>query len=279
MNHKRGFTLIELLVVISIIALLLSILMPALSKVKEQARIVVCKSNLKQLSVAIDTYRVDYNGKAPISLGGRSMWMFQLAPYMGESKYVDDPTKVLEGAMKVLWCPSTREPPGPPDVGTFGRNDRRWRYHWADPVSGIFFGAEGSYVLNEYIGGIDFNLYGEDWATWPELDPENANPRSFRVSGTGRSDVPVFGDGVWMGGYPRVGDLTSGSWCYRTDGSEPLVYGGVDNGVSRFYIDRHDMANNFSFADGHVEKVDLMDYWKLKWNAIFRVQKSDVIFP
>ena len=52
MARKSGFTLIELLVVISIIALLLSILMPALTKVKAQARAVVCKSNLKQLAVA-----------------------------------------------------------------------------------------------------------------------------------------------------------------------------------------------------------------------------------
>ena len=44
---KQGFTLIELLVVISIIALLLSILMPALQKIKEQARAVICTANLR----------------------------------------------------------------------------------------------------------------------------------------------------------------------------------------------------------------------------------------
>ena len=61
MRRKKGFTLIELLVVISIIALLLSILMPALSAVKERARFVVCKSNLRQLGVAAATYVGDNN--------------------------------------------------------------------------------------------------------------------------------------------------------------------------------------------------------------------------
>ncbi|RLC73875.1 MAG: hypothetical protein DRI61_17680, partial [Chloroflexi bacterium] len=60
-----AFTLIELLVVISIIALLLSILMPSLSKVKEQAKKIVCGSNLRQQGIAFVTYALDNNGKFP----------------------------------------------------------------------------------------------------------------------------------------------------------------------------------------------------------------------
>ena len=48
MNSKRAFTLVELLVVIAIIALLMSILMPALARVRNQAKDVLCQSNLKQ---------------------------------------------------------------------------------------------------------------------------------------------------------------------------------------------------------------------------------------
>jgi len=58
---KRAFTLIELLVVISIIAVLMSILMPALGKVKEQAKKVVCGTNLHQQGVGFMAYAADYN--------------------------------------------------------------------------------------------------------------------------------------------------------------------------------------------------------------------------
>jgi prepilin-type N-terminal cleavage/methylation domain-containing protein len=56
MRTKRAFTLVELLVVISIIALLLSILMPALNKVRDQARTVVCASNLHQWGLVAGVY-------------------------------------------------------------------------------------------------------------------------------------------------------------------------------------------------------------------------------
>ncbi len=64
-TQKNGFTLIELLVVISIIALLLSILMPSLQKARTLAKQAVCASNLHQISIASLTYEID-NERLPM---------------------------------------------------------------------------------------------------------------------------------------------------------------------------------------------------------------------
>src|SRR5688572_17288262 len=62
----RGFTLIELLVVIAIIAILASLLLPTLAQSKEQGRRTRCKSNLRQLGLAITMYCQD-NDDMPMS--------------------------------------------------------------------------------------------------------------------------------------------------------------------------------------------------------------------
>ena len=65
-QSKKGFTLIELLVVISIIAVLLSILMPALNKAKQQARRVVCASQLRGIGQAVVAYATSNESRLPI---------------------------------------------------------------------------------------------------------------------------------------------------------------------------------------------------------------------
>ena len=64
-SSVRGFTLIELLVVIAIIAVLVGLLLPAVSGVKQMGRKAACLSNLRQLGIAMHTYSQDYGGKIP----------------------------------------------------------------------------------------------------------------------------------------------------------------------------------------------------------------------
>jgi len=63
MKKKKGFTLVELLVVISIIAMLLAVLMPALGKAKLQASAIICTTDVRSLSLAWFLYIGDNNGK------------------------------------------------------------------------------------------------------------------------------------------------------------------------------------------------------------------------
>ena len=69
MLTKNGFTLIELLVVVSVIALLLALLLPALEKAGDAAHIVVCASNQHQILVALTTHASDNEGNFPPGSG------------------------------------------------------------------------------------------------------------------------------------------------------------------------------------------------------------------
>ncbi|MBN1974182.1 MAG: type II secretion system protein [Sedimentisphaerales bacterium] len=91
MIQRKGFTLIELLVVIAIIALLLSILMPSLQKVKKQAQATTCLSNLKQIGVAAFVYSQDNDSYIPRGTGSsNSTWFVQFLPYLGQKYNTGD---------------------------------------------------------------------------------------------------------------------------------------------------------------------------------------------
>ncbi len=108
----RGFTLIELLVVIAIIAVLLAILMPAMRKIKETAREVACKSNLRNIGLAVQMYLDDYERRIPNTRSANHHLWFENDGVTYRSTSDGDAywgifyKDYIKGQTKVFGCPS-----------------------------------------------------------------------------------------------------------------------------------------------------------------------------
>lgn len=240
-KSRKAFTLIELLVVIAVVALLLSIIMPGLQKAKEKTRELACRNNLRQLCIGLTFYAEDNDGYAMELLDELgNYWFHEIAPYLGDRFYEENPEQNLEGVMKITYCPSTKKPDS-----TYGTAKKAWR----------FLEGEGSYGMNLWL--CNYGKYSEG------LPKE----KYFEKVTNAGADVPAFADSVWVGSWPFGNDLVP------SDLTGEIGYPGYPHGegyfMGRFCIDRHNMAVNVSFTDGHAAKVTLEELWTIRWSREF----------
>ena len=243
----RGFTLIELLVVIAIIALLMAVLMPALTRVKKQAKTVVCQARLHQWGTAWKLYTEEHNGRF-LSGDEWSEIMGEGSGFKDEAK-IDDhdhswPLVLREyyGNEKLLCCPTADKRP----LWLEGARVRKdnifscWGLWVKYPTKYI----HGSYGVNSWIYDRGHKDGVKLWG---------------RFQTKGAFKIPLMLDCYWCEGYPR----------HRDDPPPDRFYGEFGdhlNYMKRFCIDRHDETTNGLFLDLSSKKVGLKQLWELKWH-------------
>jgi len=244
-----GFTLIELLVVIAIIALLMGVLIPALSRARQQARGAVCLASLKQWGLCYQLYAADYESKLPYFQGGtvRTTYMESLRPYYSDIKKM----RTCPAAVKV----SPGNPTGLQAQSYFGYTRNAWQIDvaqatWmADTDWGIGSFGENSWIRNNIDQNGNRTSTDKAWAT---IDVRHI------------AEVPFMADARWNNAWPENTHPVPA----RVATEEQMFNIGNWSQMVCHAMRRHKQGVNVSFGDGGARYVRAEDLWTLKWNRL-----------
>jgi prepilin-type N-terminal cleavage/methylation domain-containing protein/prepilin-type processing-associated H-X9-DG protein len=265
---ERGFTLIELLVVIAIIAILASLLLPALGRAKEQGQSIACRSNQRQLSVASMTYALDnQNWLNPLQTanddtGVETSYRVILWEYVGHSpKVYDCPTEmsaVYADGISAYDASYGGFPLGSgtdwssiygvsgPYVDASGGDYEKWNQSGIGVAGGHWIHISGNPNPQAQTSSMPFGRPQPDYFEGLKRSTDITNPAKMIWYGDGGCGSPAtWADDSW--------------WIKSTDttgnGSEDAP------GFNRLEQDqygcaRHNGSANYAFSDGHVELLN-----------------------
>jgi prepilin-type N-terminal cleavage/methylation domain-containing protein/prepilin-type processing-associated H-X9-DG protein len=240
-----GFTLIELLVVIAIMALLMSILVPVMRKVREQAWLVACQSNLRQWCFAYKMYTGDNDGSFSAGVGKYGLWVDALRNYYG-----DQP--------KIRSCPKVKK--YATDIGLewyeFGGVFVGWGKINDTDISGeTDFWYYGSYGQNAFLYNPPPGEAFWDPRMKSEVPPEEMWRTLLQIRTP--SKVPMFFECSWRDAWP--------------DEKTPPPR---NEGGSSYCINRHNGYTNMAFTDFSVREVALRQLWNFYWHKGYDAKSS-----
>jgi prepilin-type N-terminal cleavage/methylation domain-containing protein/prepilin-type processing-associated H-X9-DG protein len=260
-KSQGAFTLMELLVVISIVALLMAILLPALQRVRKQAGAVLCQSNLKQWGMSLNIYTEDHEGYLPANMvGHESIWLIRGSSVTDDS--LDEPRILIPIDMQKLTCCPMAVKPGSMEFtsvssrssssgsvsvhidGTVGSTFESWQVIRPGPP------FRSSYGFNQWLFESHFGAFNT-FATARYSYMYEAGLNVFPLKG--RTKIPALLDSTYPWAQPRERD-------------RPPRINGMGSGMSCFCIDRHNGYINGLFLDWSVRKVGLKELWTLKWS-------------
>jgi len=203
-KSAASFTLVELLVVIAIIAILASMLLPALNSARGIAKGIKCVAQLKQTVVAGLVYAGDYNNQIPLKVAQGSSWVPWSVAFR-DYKYITP---------KALLCPSI---PAPADY--------TWYFY---KTYGIYFGGESAAVTERFGGCASILIDG------------NAKNLSLNKAQNISSFVIYADTGItWNGPYPGYADWVFAMSAQAGDNSGVYLIHSQGNGAAVAFLDGH----------------------------------------